>query len=214
MSATLTPDPQPSPSQSAPSIVPDESGTVAGLQTITQIERRSREEPSSTSGDMLPSTAPRVRTEQVWKALTRASFAVVSYVTPRVTPRSSGVVYAVADRHLYMAVAPDSWKARLIRDDSEVAVTVPVRRGGMLSLLFPIPPATISFHTRARIHPNGLPADSSAAKQLAPLLPPERRTTACIIELIPEGSFLTYGIGVSLMQMRNPAVSLTRVPVQ
>jgi len=34
-----------------------------------------------------------------------------------------------------------------------------------------------------------------------------------IIELVPEGQFLTYGIGVSLMVMRNPAQARARVPV-
>ena len=38
--------------------------------------------------------AARLTSEQVWRALTRASFAVVSYVTPTGEPRSSGVVYA------------------------------------------------------------------------------------------------------------------------
>ena len=43
---------------------------------------------------------------------------------------------------------------------------------------------------------------------------PEARTAgSCIIELVPEGRFLTYGIGVSLMDMADPARALARVPV-
>src|SRR5947207_15334095 len=84
--------------------------------------------------------------DQVWHALTKASFAVVSYVTPTGEPRSAGVVYAVAGQRLYVVTAVDSWKARHIAVSGQVAVTVPVRRGGTMSLLFPIPPATISFH--------------------------------------------------------------------
>jgi hypothetical protein len=34
-----------------------------------------------------------------------------------------------------------------------------------------------------------------------------------VIELTPEGNFLTYGIGVSLMAMRDPEVAQARVPV-
>ena len=51
-----------------------------------------------------------------------------------------------------------------------LAVTVPVRRGGILSVAVPIPPATISFHGAAVVHPAGggsshkiRPADLHAA---------------------------------------------------
>ena len=101
--------------------------------------------------------AARLTSDQVWRALTRASFAVVSYVTPAGEPRSSGVVYAADGRRLYVAVAAGSWKARHIAASGRVAVTVPVRRGGLLALLFPIPPATISFHGAGRRH-QGQPA--------------------------------------------------------
>src|SRR5262252_6042338 len=94
-------------------------------------------------------TAARLGSAQVWHALARASFAVVSYVTPAGAPRSSGVVYKTVGRQLYVAVAPESWKARHIAASGQVAVTVPVRRGGLLALVLPIPPATISFQPRA-----------------------------------------------------------------
>ncbi len=49
------------------------------------------------------------------------------------------MVYTVVGRRLYVAVSPDSWKAKHIAITGQVAVTVPVRRGGVLSLLVPIP---------------------------------------------------------------------------
>jgi hypothetical protein len=122
-------------------------------------------------------------------------------------------VYAVVDRHLYVAVAPDGWKARQIDDGSTVSVTVLVRRGGPLSLLFPIPPATISFHARVALHPAGTLDGAALPKQLRALVPAERRASATVLELVPEGRFLTYGLGVSLQQMRDPAVSRALVPV-
>jgi hypothetical protein len=156
--------------------------------------------------------AGHLTSEQVWRALTRASFAVVSYVTPAGEPRSSGVVYATDGRRLYVAVASDSWKARHIAASGRVALTVPVRRGGLLSLLFPIPPATVSFHGTAIVHPAGPVADRAVPEQLASLLPPERRTSSCILEIVPEGQFMIYGLGVSLKRMRSPAAARTRVP--
>src|SRR6266516_3370091 len=152
-------------------------------------------------------------TAQVWRELAKASFAVLSHVTPAGEPRSSGVVYKTVGRRLYVAVAPDSWKARHIAASRQVAVTVPVRRGGILSLVAPIPPATVSFHATAIVHPAGSLEVGSLSKELASLLPAERRASACIIEVAPQGAFLTYGLGVSLLKMRIPAAARARVPV-
>ena len=157
-------------------------------------------------------TASRLSSDDVWRELDKASFAIIGYVTPAGEPRSSGVVYGVHERHLYVMVAPDSWKARQIADGQSVAVTVPVRRGGLLSLFAPIPPATISFHARTRVHPAGSFDLASASKKLRSLLPKDRRE-GTVLEFVPEASFLTYGIGVSLSAMRDPVVARAHVPV-
>jgi len=172
--------------------------------------------PAKTSGgatDKAATRTSRVSSATVWQALGKASFAVVSHVNAAGEPRSSGVVYGTADRRLYVAVAPTGWKARQIATGQEVAVTVPVRRGGILSLLAPIPPATITFVARATVHPAGSFDMDSAPKELVRLVPEARQASSCVIELVPEGRFLTYGIGVSLMDMRDPALATARVPV-
>ncbi len=143
----------------------------------------------------------------------KASFAIISYVTPAGEPRSSGVVYGVRDHYLFLAVAPRSWKARHITDGQEVAVTVPVRRGGLLSLLLPIPPATVSFHARAMVHPAGTLDARSVSRKFESMVPKERRPVATILEFVPEGTFLTYGIGVSLKGMIDPVTAMAHVPI-
>jgi Pyridoxamine 5'-phosphate oxidase len=179
----------------------------AGLGTAGQ------EVPHPAAGDDARPMAARLITEQVWHQIAKASFAVIGHVTPAGEPRSSGVVYKTIGRRLYVAVAPDSWKARHIATSRRVAVTVPVRRGGTLSLLAPIPPATISFHGAAIVHPAGSPQVRPRLKELGSLIPVERRTSACIIEILPEWAFLTYGLDVSLSKMRDPAAARVRVPV-
>ena len=172
--------------------------------------------PANTSGTAAKDAATGsalVSSEVVWHALAKASFAVVGHVNAAGEPRSSGVVYGVADRRMYIAVAADGWKARQVVTGQEVAVTVPVRRGGILALLLPIPPATITFHARATVHPAGSLDIGSVSKDLGKLVPAARKAGSCVIELVPEGRFLTYGIGVSLMDMANPARALARVPV-
>ncbi len=151
--------------------------------------------------------------DTVWHALAKGSFATLACVTLTGEPRSSGVVYKAIGRRLYVAVAPDSWKARHVAANGHVAMTVPVRRGGLLSLVFPIPPATISFHASATVHPAGSPELAPILKEMASLLPTERRGTAKVIEIVPEGEFLTYALGVPLRQMRDPVAALAHVPV-
>ena len=112
-----------------------------------------------------------------------------------------------------MAVAPDSWKAKHVAASGRVAMTVTVRRGGILSLVAPIPPATISFHATAVVHRAGAPEMRPLLDELGALLPTERRASSCIIEIVPEGEFLTYAVDVPLRKMRDPAAALARVPV-
>jgi hypothetical protein len=156
---------------------------------------------------------PRLTGEQVWQSLAKASFAIIGYVTPSGEPRSSGVVYKVIGRRLCVAVAPSSWKAKHVATSRRVAVTVPVRRGGILSLVQPIPPATISFHATAIVHPSGSPEARSLLEKLASLIPPERRASGSVIEIVPEGEFLTYALGVPLLKMLDPVAAQARVPV-
>ena len=156
---------------------------------------------------------PRLTSEQVWQALAKASFAILGYVTPSGEPRSSGVMYKTIGQRLYVAVAADSWKAKHIPASGRVAVTVPVCRGGILSLVAPIPPATISVHGTANVHAADSPQVRSLLKELGSLIPSERQVSGSIVEIVPEGAFVTYGLGVSLMKMRDPAAARARVPV-
>lgn len=157
-------------------------------------------------------TGPGLTSKQVWQSLAKASFAILSYVTPSGEPRSSGVVYKTFGRRLYVAVAPNSWKAKHVAASGRVAVTVPVRRGGILSLVAAIPPATISFHGAAIVHPAGSPDTPALLKELASLIPAERRATGWVIEIVPEGQFLTYGVGIPLRMMLDPIAAQAHVP--
>jgi hypothetical protein len=82
-----------------------------------------------------------------------------------------------------------------------------------MSLLMPIPPATISFHGSATVHPAAALADGPTPPALARLLPPERRAGCRVIEILPAGDFVTYGEGVPLLRMRIPSLARGRVPV-
>lgn len=161
------------------------------------------------------STAPaRLTTDDVWRAIQKRSFAVVGYATPHGDPRCSGVMYRTVDRRLYIAVDPNGWKARHIAASGRVSVTVPVHRAGPLALVAPIPPATISFHGEAIVHPAGATETIGLLERLGSLLPRERRRSATVVEIVPEDAFVTYGIGVPLRAMRDTVRARARVPVR
>jgi hypothetical protein len=77
----------------------------------------------------------------------------------------------------------------------------------------PHPSATISFHGTAAVHPAGSPPALSLLGELRSLIPPERRTVTTVIEILPQGAFRTYGVGVSLRTMLDPAAAQARVSI-
>jgi hypothetical protein len=77
-----------------------------------------------------------------------------------------------------------------------------------------IPAATITFSGVARISPaqDALPDLLRAVfRQMADDTAMVARS--CLIEVTPEKEFVTYGVGVPLMQMRNPEQARGRAPV-
>jgi len=50
-------------------------------------------------------------------------------------------------------------------------------------------------------------------KQLTSLLPAERRDLSCVMEIITEGRFVTYGVGVSPTRMRDTPAARAHFPV-
>ena len=160
------------------------------------VERQTRE--SSASGPEQKETG-----ETIWHEITKSSFAILGYTTPAGDPRSSGVVYKTRAGRMYVVVAADSWKAKHIAIAGRVSVVVPVHRGGPLALVAPIPPGTISFHAEATVRELNQSELGPLWDELAPLLPEGRAAHARLIELVPTGQFLVFGVHVPLMKMRD-----------
>lgn len=142
---------------------------------------------------------------QVWTELKKNLFAVVGMVTPKDEARTVGVVYIVQDHKLYFATNTDTWKARHIQHNPHVSVTVPIAKRIPIMPWIKIPAATITFAGQARVF-----AASEVSSDIRKALfrgleaDPNEMATASIVEITPIGDFVTYGIGISLMQMRFP----------
>ena len=59
--------------------------------------------------------------------------------------RTIGIVYIVHDRKIYIATGKNTWKARHIRDNPHVSMTVPLPKRIPFMPWFKIPSATITF---------------------------------------------------------------------
>jgi hypothetical protein len=155
-----------------------------------------------------------ITTALVWAEINRRLFAVLSYVTPRAEARSAGVVYVVRDGRLYIRTDTDSWKARHIRLNSSVALNVTISKRVPFMPWIRIPDATIAFRGTARVI-DGDTAEADLAQALTRATGHDAESLAgiCFIEVTPAGHFATYGVGVSLLEMRDPSKARARVAV-
>lgn len=152
--------------------------------------------------------------EQVWEAIEKELFAVIGMVTPRHEARTVGVVYVVHDHRLYIGTGRETWKARHIAGNPHVSLTIPIARHIPFLPWFKIPAATITFAGIARIlEPEETPTELLRAV-FRDLADSEAfLAESCLIEVTPVREFLTYGVGVSLLQMRRPEMARGRAPV-
>ncbi|MFQ5695443.1 MAG: hypothetical protein ACE5HB_05595 [Terriglobia bacterium] len=152
--------------------------------------------------------------EQVWKEIESGMFAVLGFVNPRGESRSSGIVYHVRDRQLYISVYRDSWKARHIAKHPGVSLTITLPKRISFLPWVKIPPATITFQADAEVHDFGGVDPAIGRALLKGLeLNVDPATVIAIIRVKPRGEFLTYGIGVSLRTMMKPEQAAGRAPV-
>lgn len=155
-----------------------------------------------------------VTTDEVWAALEKELFAVLGMVNARNEARTVGIVYIVENRKLYIATGADTWKARHVRANPAVSLTVPIAKRIPLMPWIKIPAATITFQGRANVFPAGDAPPDLLRKILRDMAAdPQAVADTCIIEVEPAGDFITYGVGVSLMTMRHPDQSRGRAGV-
>jgi hypothetical protein len=155
-----------------------------------------------------------ITTDEVWQEVEKQMFAVVGMVTARGEARTAGIVYVVDGRELYIGSGKTSWKARHIRQNPNVSLTVTISKRIPFLPWLPIPAATITFQGEATV----LEADEVNPEIHRRLtrgmeIDSEWMSRQCTIRVRPKGHFVTYGVGVPLRTMRNPEKSRGRVAV-
>jgi hypothetical protein len=154
-------------------------------------------------------------TAQVWKEIEDNIFAVLGMVSAKQEARTAGIVYAARGGKLYISSQADAWKVRHLANNPHVSLTIAIPKRVPLMPWIKVPAATITFAGTASVIPakeadpeilrvlyRGLAVDAAALEK------------ACVIIVEPEGDFVTYGVGVSLMEMRDTVKARGRVPVR
>jgi predicted pyridoxine 5'-phosphate oxidase superfamily flavin-nucleotide-binding protein len=156
-----------------------------------------------------------VSTEQVWEEIENNVFAVLGMVSANQEARTAGIVYVAREGRLYIASNSDTWKVRHVTNNPHVSLTIAIPKSVPLMPWIKVPAATITFAGTATVSPaaqadpailkliyRGLEADADALAK------------ASVIVVEPKGEFVTYGIGISLMEMRDTVKARGRAPVR
>ncbi len=153
--------------------------------------------------------------EQVWQVIDKELFAVVGMVNANNEARTAGLVYIVRDRKLYLSTGSDTAKARHVAANPHVSVTIPIAKRVPIMPWMKIPQATITFQGTAHVCGAGEAMPDLLQKLLGPMANDQELIAgSCLIEIVPEGEFVTYGIGVRLIEMRDPNKARGRAPVR
>lgn len=154
-----------------------------------------------------------VTTQQVWSELERRVFAVVGMVSARGEARTVGIMPIVRDGAIWFASMDGEWKVAHLRAHPQVSVTYPVQRNVPLLPMIKIPAATVTFQGTATVIA-GAAAPAEVWQALTRGLEvPDDDSPHVVVRIEPTGDFLTYGIGTSLMGMRDTANARGRAPV-
>ncbi len=153
-------------------------------------------------------------TDQVWKEIENNLFAVLGMVTSKGEARTVGIVYVVTDRKFYIGTQKAAWKVKHIASNPSVSLTIPIAKRIPLMPWIKISAATITLSGTAKLRENNEVKPDVLKKLYRDVVKDEAVLAAsCVIEVIPQGEFLTYGIGVTLLQMRDPEKATGRAPV-
>ena len=154
-------------------------------------------------------------TSEVWSVLEKQNFMVLGMVSARGAARTAGVMLHVDGRRLWSTTNDAEWKAKHLAAHPQVSVTVPVAKRVPLMPWVKIPAATITFSAVATLVPAAEVPDRVSDVLLRGLDVEEDGARGALvgIRIEPVGDFVTYGVGVSLMAMRDTEAARGRVSV-
>ena len=149
--------------------------------------------------------------KEVRKIMKKNMWLVLSTANEKGNPQSSVIVYASDGNALYFTTGKNTLKARNMRKNNNVSVTIPFRMN-LLHKLIPAPPAELHFKAKAQF----LDRESEEVQTiLARILKYEEKAgikaETVYIKLTPSSKIATHGVGIKLLQLRFPEKARNRV---
>ncbi len=155
-----------------------------------------------------------ITTDQVWEEIEKNIFAVLGMVTAQQEARTVGIVYATHKRMLYISSVKEAWKVKHVAANPHVSMTVTIPKNIPLMPWIKIPAATITFQGTAQVLGIDEVSDEVLNVTFRGMeMSEELRAKTAVIAVQPKGQFVTYGVGVSLQQMRDTQLARGRVAV-
>ena len=153
-------------------------------------------------------------TDDVWRVLEKQNFMVVGMVSARGQARTAGVVPFTVDRALWFITNANVWTARHIAVHPDVSVTVAIPKRVPLIPWIKVPAATITFSGVAEAVPaDRMPAVArDALTQGLKQVEDGSEGILVGIRIRPVGDFITYGVGVPVITMRDTEAARGRAP--
>ena len=156
-----------------------------------------------------------VSTDLVWAEIEKNIFAVLGMVTPKHEARTAGIMYVAHQGKLYIASDKSAWKTRHVAANPHVSLTVAIPKSVPLMPWIKVPAATITFAGVATlVAPDALSADLRQRLFGPTAADAAKIAGSTVIVVEPVGEFVTYGVGISLMEMRDTVKARGRAPVR
>ncbi len=142
--------------------------------------------------------------KEVRKIFRKKNWLVLGTVDDKNVPHSSVVVYQSDGHVIYCMTGKNTLKARNIRVNSKVSVTLPFRKN-FLHKIVPAPPAELHFTAEAEIKPfDDEEARNIFSKYLKYQENIDNQEENIWIKITPSSKIVTYGVGIPLFKMRKP----------
>ena len=142
--------------------------------------------------------------KEVRKIIKKNMWLVLSTVDKEEQPHSSVVMYQSDGYDLYFETGENSLKARNIRVNNKISVTLPFRKN-FFHKIIPAPPAELHFKAIATIISK---ADEKAKEIMTKILKYEEKAGvedgSVWIKIVPSNIISTFGVGVKLLDMKKP----------
>ncbi|MFW9825341.1 MAG: pyridoxamine 5'-phosphate oxidase family protein [Candidatus Thorarchaeota archaeon] len=142
--------------------------------------------------------------KDVRKIIKKNMWLVIGTVGKEQQPHSSVVMYQSDGYDIYFETGENTLKARDIRDNNKISVTIPFRKN-FFHKIIPAPPAELHFKAIAEFVSKD---DEKARKVMEKVIKFEEKAgvseESVWIKIAPSNIISTYGVGIKLLDMRKP----------